>query len=184
MQCIYPLQIHNGAYFVQENSVQGRCAQEMGKMEWHVQSILPCRGRMEWKSIPFCPWRAIWHVGKNGMLRQPVKQPWLRLVHGWETIQWKAVIHGMPRVAKIQTEASVCSRNGCLLIPDKGLRMLPSKKKKRRSFWIRLIIPCYTRGTPSNTKHGLGTYNFNCMYLICKRIINMTIFYSDIIWKW
>ena len=57
-----------GAYFAWENSVQGRCAQEMGRMEWHVHSILPLQDTMEWKSIPFCPWRAIWHVGKNGML--------------------------------------------------------------------------------------------------------------------
>ena len=45
-------------------------AQEMGSLEWHVHSILPLQGRMEWKSIPFCPWRAIWHVGKNGMLHR------------------------------------------------------------------------------------------------------------------
>ena len=49
-------------------------------LEWHVHSILLLQGRMEWKSIPFCPWRAIQHVGKNGMLHQ-VRVPILSFWH-------------------------------------------------------------------------------------------------------
>ena len=51
MQCIYPSQIHNGTYFVWENSVQGRCAQEWAK--WNGMSSPFYPAGVEWNGNPF-----------------------------------------------------------------------------------------------------------------------------------
>ena len=38
--------------------------------------------------------------------------------------RWKVAIHGKPSVSKIQIMSTSGSRNGCVLVPDKGLRRL------------------------------------------------------------
>ena len=75
LQCNYLSQTKSYGQKWQEMNMRGNSAQEMGSLEWHVHSILPLQGTMEWKSIPFCPCRAIWHVGKNGMLHRCVPPP-------------------------------------------------------------------------------------------------------------